>query len=126
MIVDRGNFNIVNKALEERNLDVQNWSYGSISSGSPNKSIIYTFNNSNIKELTDVKINNIEQYDNKNAIKIEFDKEIKDLKAANFNIDNAIIKKVEQIQNGKTYILYLEHFSSFGEIEVKLKSIKRL
>ncbi|XWT80980.1 transglutaminase domain-containing protein [Mycoplasma sp. 06067-C1-B144P-99-0482-3] len=125
LIVDRGNFNIVNKALEERNLDVQNWSYGSISSGSPNKSIIYTFNNSNIKELTDIKINNIEQYDNKNAIKIEFDKEIKDLKAGNFNIDNAIIKKVEQIQNGKTYILYLEHFSSFGEVEVKLKSIKR-
>ncbi|QIN42453.1 lipoprotein [Mycoplasma capricolum subsp. capripneumoniae] len=125
LIVDRGNFNIVNKALEERNLDVQNWSYGSISSGSPNKSIIYTFNNSNIKKLTDVKINTIEQYNNKNAIKIEFDKEIKDLKAGNFNINNAIIKKVEQIQNGKAYILYLEHFSSFGEVEVKLESIKR-
>ncbi|QVK07236.1 MAG6410 family transglutaminase-related lipoprotein [Mycoplasma mycoides] len=125
MVVDRGNFSIVNKALKERNLDVHNWNYGTNTSASPNKSIIYTFNNNSKQNIENIKIENVTQYNNKNAIKIEFDKEIKDLKAGNFNITNALIRRIEQLQNGKTYILYLEHFSNFGQIEVKLESIKR-
>ncbi|EXU60385.1 MAG6410 family transglutaminase-related lipoprotein [Mycoplasma mycoides] len=125
MVVDRGNFSIVNKALKERNLDVHNWNYGTNTSASPNKSIIYTFNNNFKQNIEDIKIENVTQYNNKNAIKIEFDKGVKDLKAGNFNITNALIRRIEQLQNGKTYILYLEHFSNFGQIEVKLESIKR-
>ncbi|WFQ94390.1 MAG6410 family transglutaminase-related lipoprotein [Mycoplasma feriruminatoris] len=124
LVIDRGNFKIVKKALEERHLDVKNWSYGVNTSASPNKSVIYTFNESNI-DVTDVKITNIERYNNKNAIKVEFDKEVSDLKVGNFNINNALIKKVEELQNGKIYVLYLEHFSNFGEVQVKLESIKR-
>ncbi|QVK03145.1 MAG6410 family transglutaminase-related lipoprotein [Mycoplasma mycoides] len=125
MVVDRGNFSIVNNALKKRELDVHNWNYGTNTSASPNKSIIYAFNNYSKQKVESIKVKNVTQYNDKNAIKIELDKEIKDLKAGNFNISNALIRRIQQLENAKTYILYLEHFSSFGEINVKLESIKR-
>ncbi|WFQ91040.1 lipoprotein [Mycoplasma feriruminatoris] len=113
-------FKTITDAFAKRNLEVKDSKF--TSRRKPNQSVIYFFNNQNI-ENTDINITNIEKYNNQNAIKIDFDKKIDGLKAGNFNISNAYIKKVEQKE--KSYILYLEHFSKFGKVEVKLDSIKR-
>nr|VZR75475.1 hypothetical protein MF5294_00504 [Mycoplasma feriruminatoris]VZR97812.1 hypothetical protein MF5293_00502 [Mycoplasma feriruminatoris] len=114
--------NTINKAFTKRNLEVKNYRLTSVKK--PNQSITYFFNEQSTKN-TNVKVTSIEKYNNENAIKLIFDKPVNDLKAGNFNINGAFIKKVEQNKEKNTYILYLEHFNKFGKTQVKLDSIKR-
>nr|VZS00292.1 hypothetical protein MF5582_00523 [Mycoplasma feriruminatoris] len=118
-----GNISLLKKAMSdafsERNLEVKSFkAWGK----KPNQTISYIFNEQNTENIN-INVTNIQKYNNENAIKIDFDKSVNDLKTGNFNISNAFIKKVEQ--KGNSYILHLEHFNKFGKVEVKLNSIKR-
>ncbi|WP_434334763.1 transglutaminase domain-containing protein [Mycoplasma capricolum subsp. capricolum] len=113
-------FRTITNAFSKRGLEVKDSKI--TSRRMPNQSVVYFFNKQNV-ENTEINVTNIKNYNNQNAIKIEFDKQIDDLRAGNFNISNAFIKKVEQ--QGNSYILHLEHFSNFDKIQIKLNSIKR-
>ncbi|WFQ96036.1 lipoprotein [Mycoplasma feriruminatoris] len=115
------NFGTVNKAFSKMNLDVKESKFTSFRE--PNKSAYYLFEKQKEIPITNVKVTNIEQYKEKKAIKIDFDRNITDLRIGNFNIKNAFVEKIEKIDN--SYILYLDHFSSFGQVEVKIESIKK-
>ncbi|MDP4040203.1 MAG6410 family transglutaminase-related lipoprotein [Mycoplasma mycoides] len=121
LVINNNNFKIATDAFNKRNLDVKNFRYGALYG--PNKTVIYTFNQQSGDKLTEVKVNKVQQYNNKHAIKVELDQEVKDLKAGNFNIKNALIKDVKQ--EGNSYILTLDHFSSYNSIDIKLESIKK-
>nr|VZS00453.1 hypothetical protein MF5582_00604 [Mycoplasma feriruminatoris] len=121
LVTNKNNFKNINSAFTKRNLDVKGYRYGS--PYGPNKTIIYTFNQQYNQNLTDVVVNKVEKYQDKHAIKVELNQEVKDLKAGNFNIKNALIKSAQQ--QGKSYVLYLDHFNSYNDVEVKLESIKR-
>ncbi|ENY69347.1 Hypothetical protein, predicted lipoprotein [Metamycoplasma auris 15026] len=115
--------NVVN-AFKERGLELQ--SALTLANNKINKKVIYTFNNKEIN-LQNVNVN-LEQYstDSTLAIKVKFDKnvEVGDLKVGNFNVENAMIKEVKKVDGG--YLLLLDHFKNFGNIEVTLKSIKKM
>ncbi|SYV90416.1 Uncharacterised protein, partial [Metamycoplasma alkalescens] len=80
----------------------------------------FNYNSSYIKQI---QVTTTKDNEASNAIKIEFNEEVKDLKPGNFNITNALIREVKH--DDKTYTLYLDHFKSIGDVEVKLESIKR-
>nr|WP_243728865.1 hypothetical protein [Mycoplasma capricolum] len=40
---------------------------------------------------------------------------INDLKPKNFNLKNAMVKETKKVNDG--YILFLDHFSAFGDVE---------
>ncbi|AJM71945.1 MAG6410 family transglutaminase-related lipoprotein [Mycoplasma yeatsii] len=117
-------FRAIHKALEERgHLETK-------STFLPSKGSFYVVKYSfpNIQKTPDnlfkeVNIKNIKRLNNRNAIEVEFDQEVNGLIAQNFNITNALIKSIKQ--NGKSYILNLYHFNSFGDVKVKLESVKR-
>nr|WP_265496725.1 transglutaminase domain-containing protein [Mycoplasma mycoides] len=121
LVINNNNFKIATNAFNKRNLDVKSFRYGALYG--PNKTVIYTFNQQSGDKLTEVKVNKVQQYNNKHAIKVELDQEVKDLKAGNFNIKNALIKDVKQ--EGNSYILTLDHFSSYNSVDIKLESIKK-
>ncbi|UKS54234.1 MAG6410 family transglutaminase-related lipoprotein [Mycoplasma feriruminatoris] len=123
VITNEHNFNTVYKAFEKRKLD----SYIKTSRFTlvigPNKQATYTFNPQTQENVTNVQVTKVEQYQDKHAIKIELSQKVDDLKKGNFNIKNALIKEVKQENN--SYILTLDHFSSYNEVKVELESIKR-
>ncbi|QVK09042.1 MAG6410 family transglutaminase-related lipoprotein [Mycoplasma mycoides] len=121
LVINNKNFKIVNDAFSKRNLDVKNFRYG-LSYG-PNTTLIYTFNEQTNQSLTEVKVDKVEKYNDKHAIKVTLDQKVDDLKAGNFNITNALINRVEQ--QDKSYVLFLDHFNSYGNVDVKLESVKR-
>ncbi|QVK03074.1 MAG6410 family transglutaminase-related lipoprotein [Mycoplasma mycoides] len=121
LVINNNNFKIATNAFNKRNLDVKSFRYGALYG--PNKTVIYTFNQQSGDKLTEVKVNKVQQYNNKHAIKIELDQRVDDLKAGNFNIKNALIKDVKQENN--SYILTLDHFSSYNSVDIKLESIKK-
>ncbi|WBX36156.1 MAG6410 family transglutaminase-related lipoprotein [Mycoplasma capricolum] len=122
------NFINVNKALEERNLEIKKFNY--LESKLPFKKVKYTIqdkNSTNIKTIN-VNVKKEEVSDNhlgKYALKITMNSEdkINDLKPKNFNLKNAMVKEAKKVNDG--YILFLDHFSAFGDVEVELQSIKR-
>ncbi|QVJ96721.1 lipoprotein [Mycoplasma mycoides subsp. capri] len=123
LITNGKNFITVSNAFDKRGLVVKNNGSKINAIIGPNKDVSYTFNNQSSEQITDVKVTKIQKDDKKNAIQIDFDKNVPDLRIGNFNIKNALIKKIEK--SGNSYILYLNHFSSFGKVKVELESIKR-
>ncbi|WFQ95284.1 MAG6410 family transglutaminase-related lipoprotein [Mycoplasma feriruminatoris] len=116
-------FGNVANAFNKRGLDVKDKGFKITSVIGPNKAVTYEFETQTKPSLTNVNVVDIKQYEGKHAIKVELNQEVKDLKAGNFNIKNALIKSVEK--QDKSYILYLDHFSSYNEVKVELESIKR-
>ncbi|UZK63997.1 lipoprotein [Mycoplasma mycoides subsp. capri] len=123
LITNSKNFKVVNSAFNKRGLDVKEKGFKVTSIIGPNKAVSYSFEKQNNTKLTNVNVTSIQQYNNKNAIKIELDQEVKDLKAGNFNIKNALIKDLKQENN--SYILTLDHFDSYNSVDIKLESIKK-
>ncbi|WP_369024694.1 MAG6410 family transglutaminase-related lipoprotein [Mycoplasma capricolum] len=123
VITNERNFITVNKAFKKRNLDSYIKSSKFTLVIGPNKQASYTFSHQTNETINDIKVIKVEQYKDKHAIRIEFDQKVDDLKIGNFNISNALINKIEQ--QDKSYILYLDHFSSYDNVEVKLESIKK-
>ncbi|UWD34709.1 hypothetical protein NX779_02735 [Mycoplasma cottewii] len=117
-------FSVVHNAVKERgNFDYESKQLSSIGS-------FYVFRYSFPQtpktpdhQFKEVDVVNIKKIDDKNSIEVEFDQQVDGLNAKNFNITNALIKNVEQ--KGKSYILNLHHFNSFGNVKVKLESVKR-
>ncbi|WFQ92703.1 MAG6410 family transglutaminase-related lipoprotein [Mycoplasma feriruminatoris] len=122
LVTNGKNFITVTNAFDKRGLVVKDNGYRINTTIGPNKEVTYTFNEQK-NEITEVGITNVQKETNENAIRIDFDRNISDLKAGNFNIKNALIKKVEN--RGTSYILYLHHFSTYGKVKVELDSIKR-
>ncbi|WP_434341866.1 transglutaminase domain-containing protein [Mycoplasma putrefaciens] len=121
------NFVDVFKAFDQREIEVENTTTKSFVSGTNIKEVTYKFKkqtNSN-QQAKVIDVTKIETSNDQLAIQVKLDQEVKDLKAGNFNIEGALIKEAKTTDNGKTYTLFLEHFSKFGNVDVKLKSIKR-
>ncbi|WP_434341868.1 transglutaminase domain-containing protein [Mycoplasma putrefaciens] len=118
------NYNHINSALNKRQLEP---TAKRVQSKGSNLGIQYIFDKKETSEdvFKQLKIKILSKVENKNAIKIEFDQDIKDLDLTikNFNITNALIKDIKKEQN--SYILDLYHFTSFGKVKVKLESVKR-
>nr|VZR97867.1 hypothetical protein MF5295_00512 [Mycoplasma feriruminatoris] len=122
------NFINVNKALEERNLEIEKTK--NLETKLPFKKIKYTLKDkksthikqakATIKEEK-VKDNQLGNY----ALKVQFNdnNELHDLQPKNFNVKNAMVKEVKNVKDG--YILFLDHFNKFGSVDVELQSIKR-
>ncbi|UZK63896.1 lipoprotein [Mycoplasma mycoides subsp. capri] len=123
LITNGKNFITVSNAFDKRGLIIKDNGTKINQVIGPNKDVSYIFNNQNNDQITNIKIIKIQKDDKKNAIQIDFDKNVPDLKTGNFNVKNALIKKVENKNN--SYILYLDHFSSFGKVNIELESIKR-
>ncbi|WP_434341829.1 transglutaminase domain-containing protein [Mycoplasma putrefaciens] len=119
----------INEVLEEKGLEISDdgadvnkylYSYTSF------RKVTYKFKKAG--EKIDVKTvdANIEKFDASAnyAIKVSFgsDYNLEKLTPKHFVVKNAMIKKVEQNKN--SYILHLDHFDSFGNVNVKLESIK--
>lgn len=117
------NYSHIHDALKERNLDnfVSHTNYIRQSKGY-NIGIEYLFNYKS-NSVKQIQVTTTKDDEAPNAIKIKLNEEVKDLKPGNFNITNALIREVKH--NDKTYTLYLDHFKSIGDVEVKLESIKR-
>ncbi|PZW00542.1 MAG6410 family transglutaminase-related lipoprotein [Metamycoplasma auris] len=60
------------------------------------------------------------------ALRIKFDQNIKDinLKLGNFIIKNAYVKETIK-ENDSTYILILDHFINYGNVDIELQDIKK-
>ncbi|XWT81079.1 hypothetical protein V2P32_03400 [Mycoplasma sp. 06067-C1-B144P-99-0482-3] len=125
-------YNEISKAIQESGFQIQNFQF--IRDGSAYTS--YKMINYNLKEektidIKEIKVEKIEKYQNNNkskalgdyAIKITFNQKVDNLKIKNFIIKNALIKEVEQDKN--SYILYLDHFTNFNKVAVKLTDIKK-
>ncbi|QVJ96625.1 lipoprotein [Mycoplasma mycoides subsp. capri] len=123
LITNSKNFKVVNSAFNKRGLDVKEKGFKVTSIIGPNKAVSYNFEKQNNTKLTNVNVTSVQQYNNKYAIKVELDQEVKDLKAGNFNIKNALVKDVKQENN--SYILTLDHFNSYGDVNIQLESIKK-
>ncbi|ACU78645.1 putative liporotein [synthetic Mycoplasma mycoides JCVI-syn1.0] len=123
LITNSRNFKVVNSAFNKRGLDVKDKGAKTTLVIGPNKAVSYNFETQTKTSLTNVNVKSVQQYNNKHAIKVELDQEVKDLKAGNFNIKNALIKDVKQ--EGNSYILTLDHFSSYNSVDIKLESIKK-
>ncbi|XWT81114.1 transglutaminase domain-containing protein [Mycoplasma sp. 06067-C1-B144P-99-0482-3] len=123
LITNSKNFKVVNSAFNKRGLDVKEKGFKVTSIIGPNKAVSYNFEKQNNTKLTNVNVTSIQQYKNKYAIKVELVQKVDDLKAGNFNIKNALIKDVKQENN--SYILTLDHFNSYGDVNIQLKSIKK-
>ncbi|SYV96389.1 Uncharacterised protein, partial [Mycoplasma putrefaciens] len=121
------NFVDVFKAFDQRKIEVENTTTKSFVSGTNIKEVSYKFKrqiNSN-QQVKVVDVTKIETSNDQLALQVKLDQEVKDLKAGNFNIEGALIKEAKTNDNGKTYTLFLEHFSKFGSVNIKLNSIKR-
>ncbi|AJM71944.1 MAG6410 family transglutaminase-related lipoprotein [Mycoplasma yeatsii] len=114
------NYKHINEALNERGLEAK---ATFLPSKGSNDVIKYIFDKTPSKSFKEVNIKNIKLLEDKNAIEVEFDQKVEGLKVKNFNITNALIKSVEEKE--KSYILNLHHFKSFGQVKVKLESVKR-
>ncbi|PZW00595.1 MAG6410 family transglutaminase-related lipoprotein [Metamycoplasma auris] len=119
-------FSGVIKAFEEKGLEISE--RPKILENGVTKKIEYEFINKN-KEIPVIDADiYLEKYKTENsfAIKVKFNnkEQITDLKVGNFNIENAMIKEVKKIDDG--YILFLDHFKKFGDLEITLKSIKKM
>ncbi|QVK07162.1 MAG6410 family transglutaminase-related lipoprotein [Mycoplasma mycoides] len=123
LITNSKNFKVVNSAFNKRGLDVKEKGFKVTSIIGPNKAVSYNFETQTKTSLTNVNVKSVQQYNNKYAIKVELDQEVKDLKAGNFNIKNALIRDVKQ--EGNSYILTLSHFNSYGDVNIQLESIKK-
>ncbi|QVK07235.1 MAG6410 family transglutaminase-related lipoprotein [Mycoplasma mycoides] len=122
------NFINVNKAFEERHLKIEKSK--DLETKLPFRKIRYTLKDENFNNIKTIKakINLEEIKDNhlgKYALKVTLNSSdnIEDLKPKNFNVKNAMVKEVKKINNG--YILFLDHFTKFGSVEMELESIKR-
>ncbi|WFQ94608.1 MAG6410 family transglutaminase-related lipoprotein [Mycoplasma feriruminatoris] len=93
------------------------------------KTINYVLKGKNISSIRDIGVQSIENYSDKSkvlgkyAIKVTLSEKVDGLKPGNFTIENAMIKEAKQ--DGKSYILYLDHFKTFGNVTVKLTDIKK-
>ncbi|CBW54081.1 Conserved hypothetical protein, predicted lipoprotein [Mycoplasma mycoides subsp. capri LC str. 95010] len=123
LITNSKNFKVVNSAFNKRGLDVKEKGFKVTSIIGPNKAVSYNFETQTKTSLTNVNVKSVQQYNNKYAIKVELDREVKDLKVGNFNIKNALIKDAKQ--EGNSYILTLSHFNSYGDVNIQLESIKK-
>ncbi|WFQ95213.1 MAG6410 family transglutaminase-related lipoprotein [Mycoplasma feriruminatoris] len=123
------NFTNVNKAFEERNLEISKFNY--LETKLPFKKVKYFLQNKNsstsVKNIK-AKIKN-ETFSNndlgKYSLKVSFSSNDmpNDLQPKNFNVKNAMVKEAKKVGDG--YLLLLDHFTSFGSVEVEIQSIKR-
>ncbi|AGJ91037.1 MAG6410 family transglutaminase-related lipoprotein [Mycoplasma putrefaciens] len=122
------NFSNVINAFNQRKLELKGEPKGKILiPGTRLQEVEYQFKDQSksSQEVKVVNVTKIQTLKNELAIQIKLDKEVQYLKPGNFNIDGALIKKVEIADSGKTYTLFLEHFNNFGKVNVSLDSIKR-
>ncbi|QVK08970.1 MAG6410 family transglutaminase-related lipoprotein [Mycoplasma mycoides] len=122
------NFVNVNKAFDERHLEIEK--HTKLETKLPFKRIKYTLKNKNTTEIKTIeaKIKKEEIKDNPlgmYALKVTLTSaaNIEDLKPGNFNVKNTMVKEVKKVEDD--YILFLDNFSKFGNVEVELQSIKR-
>ncbi|MCK8462150.1 lipoprotein [Mycoplasma capricolum subsp. capricolum] len=125
-------YNEISKAIQESGFQIQNFQF--IRDGSAYtsyKTINYNLKEEKTIDIKEIKTEKIEKYQNNNkskalgdyAIKITFNQKVDNLKIKNFMIENALIKEIEQDKN--SYILYLDHFTNFNKVNVKLTDIKK-
>ncbi|QVK05568.1 MAG6410 family transglutaminase-related lipoprotein [Mycoplasma mycoides] len=122
------NFVNVNKAFDERQLEIEK--HSKLETKLPFKRIKYILKNKNTTKIKTIEAK-IKKEEIKNnplgmyALKVTLtsDVNIQDLKPGNFNVKNAMVKEVKKVEDG--YILFLDNFSKFGNVEVELQSIKR-
>ncbi|WP_434336280.1 MAG6410 family transglutaminase-related lipoprotein [Mycoplasma capricolum] len=133
--VNPKNFKEVNKAFEERNIKLKEGQsfkdFGRV--GWANyKKIVYYFDTNNTKEIKEVDVelskhNESSESMGEYAIKIKsktnINENLPDLQPKNFVIKNAFVNKVKKVDDG--YVLILDHFNNFGDVEIKIESITR-
>lgn len=123
VVVNKNNYKMINDAFDERKLLVKNWKRSGRFYGGVNlEEITYYFIDKPSSDIENVKITNIAKH-TENSIKVDFDKEVENLKKGNFEIENALIKNTEK--QGTSYILHLDHFNKIGDVEIKLKSVNK-
>ncbi|WFQ92082.1 hypothetical protein MFERI14815_00698 [Mycoplasma feriruminatoris] len=98
---------------------------------SSNKTIDYFLQSKQSIEIQNIDVESVSKYTEtdkskvlgKYTIKVTLSEKVDGLKPGNFTIENAMIKEAKQ--DGKSYILYLDHFKTFGNVTVKLIDIKK-
>nr|VZS00776.1 hypothetical protein MF5582_00768 [Mycoplasma feriruminatoris] len=124
-------YSAILEAFNKAELEVKNFTVSKDSAYSSYNIVNYLLENKNKSEMKNVNIQSIEKYTETNkskvlgkyAIKINLSQQVNGLNSGNFIIEDAMIKEVKQV--GNSYILYLDHFKTFGNVTVKLIDIKK-
>ncbi|WFQ93772.1 lipoprotein [Mycoplasma feriruminatoris] len=124
-------YGIISEVFEKAELEIKRYTVSKDSAYATYKIVNYWLEDKNKSEVKDVKVQSVDKYTEsdtskilgKYAIKINLSEKVDGLKAGNFTIENAMIKEAKQ--DGKSYILYLDHFKTFGNVTVKLIDIKK-
>ncbi|WFQ90439.1 MAG6410 family transglutaminase-related lipoprotein [Mycoplasma feriruminatoris] len=124
-------YGIISEAFEKAELEIKRYTVSKDSAYATYKIVNHWLEDKNKSEVKDVKVQSVDKYTEsdtskilgKYAIKINLSEKVDGLKAGNFTIENAMIKEAKQ--DGKSYILYLDHFKTFGNVIVKLIDIKK-